>query len=122
MSEAELWEIYGQWMTSGGESMMSWVTVVFAFLVMSHYVGAKLSRFQAVVASVLFVWASLLLTYAVVGYFYRATMFMERLEAIDSELQFFLGTGAISAIAAMMVAGMVVGLLFLRNVRKVKYE
>jgi hypothetical protein len=118
MSEAELWELQGQWTAFGGEIMIAWITVMFAFLIMSHYVGANLSRFQVLIASGLFVWASLLMTYGAAGYYYRSFMFADLLKEINPDLVFFLDPLVVTGLALMMVVGTVVGLLFLHSVRK----
>lgn len=89
MTEAELWDQLVQWVLGGGAAMMSFITIMFAFLVMAYFVGAKLSRIQAATVSALFIWASCIMIYAVVGYFYRAQMFKDRLIVINPDLQFF---------------------------------
>lgn len=118
MSEAELWDQQVQWMVAGGESMMGYVSIMFAFLVMAYFVGEKLSRNQTIIACALFVWASLMQIYAAIGYFWRAQMFVDRLLEIDPALVFFLSPGVTVLIALMMLIGMVVCLLFLQQTRR----
>ena len=118
MTEAELWDQQVQWVMGGGNSMMSLISIMFAFLVMAHYVGSKLTRVQAAMVSALFVWASLLITYGAVGYFYRAQMFAERLRELDAELVFFLSTGSTVTVGLMMLIGIIVCLIFFYQARK----
>ena len=118
MTEAELWDQFVQWMVAGGDSMMSYISIMFAFLVMAHYIGAKLTRIQAYIACALFFWASAILIYAVVGYLYRAGMFMDRLLQLDPTRTFFLSTYTIAAMALMMLIGFFVCVLFLYQARR----
>ena len=118
MTEAELWDQFVQWMVAGGDTMTSYISFMFAFLVMAHFVGAKLSKIQALIACALFFWASAVSIYAVIGYFYRAEMFMNRLLELDPSRPFFLSTTAIVAIALMMLVGFFVCIYFLYQVRR----
>ena len=118
MTEAELWDQFVQWMIAGGDTMMSYISIMFAFLVMAHYIGAKLTRIQAAIACALFFWASAILIYGVVGYFYRAEMFMNKLLQIDPGRTFFLSTYTIAAMALMMFIGFFVCVLFLYQARR----
>jgi hypothetical protein len=119
MTEAELWEQQVQWMSAGGDAMMSFITIMFAFLVMAYFAGSKLSRIQLIIASALFIWASCLMIYGTIGYFYRAQMFVDRLVEIDPELRFFFSPTTSIVVALMMLIGMAVCLLFLHQSRKV---
>ena len=118
MTEAELWDQLVQWVIGAGESMMSFITIMFAFLVMAYFVGPKLSRIQVTIVSALFIWASCIMIYVALGYFYRAQMFKERLAEINPELQFFLSPTAAVTVALMMAIGTAVCLIFLFQTRK----
>lgn len=118
MTEAELWDQQVQWVSGAGDSMMSFISIMFAFLIMAHYVGSKLSRTQVGIASALFIWAACLMIYAVLGFFYRAQMFADRLKELDTELTFFLSPWMAIVVALMMIIGIMVCLLFLRQARK----
>lgn len=98
--------------------MMSFISVMFAFLVMAHFIGAKLSRIQVGIASALFIWASFAMIYAMAGYFYRALMFVDRLRALDPELSFFFSPVTPIIIALMMLIGVFVCLFFLLQSRR----
>ena len=118
MTEAELWEQQVQWMVAGSEFITSFITIMFAFLVMAYFAGSKLSRTQMIIASALFMWASCIMIYAVVGYLYRAQMFVDRLQELNPELQFFLTPTMAIIIALMMAIGMAACLTFLYQTRK----
>lgn len=118
MTEAELWDQQVQWMVAGGDSIAGFITIMFAFLVMAYFAGSKLSRIQLIIVSALFVWVSCVQIYAVVGYFYRAKMFVERLQELNPELQFFLSAPIVLAVALMMAIGSAVCLFFLYQTRK----
>ena len=75
MTEAELWDQFVQWMIAGGESLGSYISILFAFLIMAHFIGAKLTRTQTIIASALLLWATAIMIYATLGYLYRAQMF-----------------------------------------------
>ena len=120
MSEAELWDQYVQWMVAGGETMISYISIMFAFLVMAYYIGAKLTRAQAWIAVALFFWASAIMIYGAVGYFYRAGMFMNRLVELDPSRTFFWSNYVVAAIPLMMFIGFLVCVFFLHQARHVQ--
>ena len=118
MTEAELWDQFVQWMIAGGDSLGTYISILFAFLIMAHFIGKKLTRTQATIACALLFWATCIMIYAVAGYFYRAQMFMDRLLEFDPNRHFFLSTFAIIAIALMMIVGFFVSIYFLIHVRR----
>ena len=89
MTEAELWDQQVQWVSGAGDSMMAFISIMFAFLVMARFVGSQLSRTQVGIASALFIWASCPMIYSVLGFFYRALMFADRLKELNTALTFF---------------------------------
>ena len=122
MTEAELWDQFVQWMVAGGESLEGYISILFAFLIMAHFMGAKLTRTQATIACALLFWATSIMIYAAVGYFYRAQMFMDRLLELNPGRFFFLSTFTIVALALMMVVGFFVCIYFLIHVRRNKED
>ena len=118
MTEAELWDQFVEWMVAGGDSVASYFSVMFAFLVMAYFVGSKLSRIQARIVSTLFIWMSLGNIYVTGGYFFRAQMFKDRLFALDPNITFWLAPWAIILMLLMMLAGMCACLFFLLQTRK----
>lgn len=118
MTEAELWDQFVQWIVAGGDMMMGYISIMFAFLVMAHFMGAKLTRTQTIIASALLFWATAIMIYATVGYLFRAQMFMNRLLEIEPGRKFLLSSTAIIAIGAMMFIGFVVSIYFLVHVRR----
>jgi hypothetical protein len=118
MTEAELWDQFVEWMMAGAESVTSYFSVMFAFLVMAYFVGSKLSRLQARIVSTLFIWLSFLNIYAAGGYLFRAQMFKDRLSAVNPDVTFWLAPWAIILLLLMMLAGMCACLFFLLQTRK----
>lgn len=118
MTEAELWDQFGEWMIAGGEAVGSYISILFAFLIMAYFTGAKLTRTQATIASALLFWATCIIIYTSVGYFYRAQMFMERLLELNPGMFFFFSKFAIVSIAVMMSIGFFVSIYFLIHVRR----
>jgi hypothetical protein len=104
--------------SGAGDSMMAFISVMFAFLIMAHYFGSKLSSIQAAIISALFIWASAIQIYASVGFLYRAQMFADRLKEIDEQLTFFLSPVSAIVVVLMMLTGIVVCLVFLYQARK----
>ena len=102
MTEAELWDQFVQWMVAGGDMMMGYISIMFAFLVMAHFMGANLTRTQTLIACALLLWATAIMIYATVGYLYRAHMFMDRLLEIEPDRTFLLSSTTIIAIGLMM--------------------
>ena len=117
MSEAELWELLGVWNAYAADMVMYYVTILFAFLLMSYYAGEKLSRFQVAVASGLFLWSSLVTGYGAIGAFWRSLYFREEILKLNPDLSMFLNAEMVIAVCAMLVCGIFVGFAFLFQTR-----
>ena len=75
MNEADLWILLGQYNSYGMTAMALYVTVASSYLAAAYLVGAKLTRYEVLVVSGLFVIFAALITYGTVGYFLRAVYF-----------------------------------------------
>ena len=117
MTEAELWGLLGQWNAYAADMVMYYVTIVFAFLIMSYYAGKELSRFQVVVASGLFLWSALVTGYGAIGAFWRSLYFREEILKLNPDLSMFLNSTTVVAIGVMLIFGIFVGFAFLFQTR-----
>jgi hypothetical protein len=72
---------------------------MFAYLVMVFFAGSRLTRLQAVIASALYVWASVLTTYATVGAMWRALYFRDAVMALRPEVQMFMNGAMVMTIS-----------------------
>jgi len=75
MNEVDLWMLLGQYNSYGMTAMALYVTVASSYLVAAYLAGAKLTRYEVLVVSGLFVIFSSLITHGTVGNFLRAVYF-----------------------------------------------
>ena len=117
MTEVEQWELFGQWTANGANYVMSYITIIFALLLMTFYIGSKLSRTQFWIVCTLFVWSSSLNIYATIGAFWRSLYFRNAILELQPEIQMFMNVPTIIAIGLTMLAGIIVALFFLVQMR-----
>lgn len=79
MTEAELWHMMLLAVEDLAANLETLLTVVFAYLATAHFVGKKLSRFQAVLVSVFFVFAAGTAGFMALVMWRRATYFVDQL-------------------------------------------
>lgn len=79
MTEAELWHMMLLAIEDLAANLETLLTVVFAYLATAHFVGKKLSRFQAVLVSVFFVIAAGTAGFMALVMWRRATYFVDQL-------------------------------------------
>jgi len=81
MTEAELWHMHLLAVENTSAGLEGVATIVFAYLAAAYFVGAKLSRFQATLATVFFVLAGAISSFFAFVEYRRAVYFMQELGA-----------------------------------------
>ena len=120
MTQAELWELNFLCIANSLTAFSIYLTVVFAYLATSYFVGTKLSKLQSFVISGLFVFASLASVGACLAQLRRASEFQVLLSAKSEELMLKPLTDAsfwVTYMPLMMLAGIVVSLYFMYATR-----
>ena len=79
MTEAELWNMQLLASANTAEAFQGVVTIIFAYLVTAHFVGRRLSQFQAALVSLFFALGAAGASFMTFVEFRRAAMFMEQL-------------------------------------------
>jgi hypothetical protein len=118
MSEAELWEMFLEAMSVTTSVFSVLLTVNFAYLATAYFVGRRLSGFQALVVSFLYVVGAGILTLSFVGVLNRSLEFAARLKEIDSDLFFVVTPFYAVTFAALLAFSIPVGLIFMYQIRR----
>jgi hypothetical protein len=121
MNEAEALEVAGIYMGNALAAFTLYVTFTMAYLVAAYFTGDRLTTFQTLTASILFLFTAVIVTVAVINNTLILSAALETTEL--SAVTPFLG-GQIWAItmAAIMTAGIIVSLYFMWSVRHPKTE
>lgn len=81
MTEAELWHMQLLAVENAVAGLEGVITIIFAYLAAAHFVGPRLTRFQAAMASSFFVIAAATSAFMAMVEFRRAAFFMSRLSS-----------------------------------------
>lgn len=117
MTEAELWELMFMSVGNSTDALSILLVITFAYLAIAYFVGSKLSNFQVVVVSTLFVFGSGVATIGFFGALMRALEFVDQLQQIHPDRYFILNDNSVLAFTALMAAAMPVSLIFMLQVR-----
>jgi hypothetical protein len=79
MTEAELWHMMLLATDNTFSGMAGIATLTFAYLAAAHFVGAKLSRFQAALSTVFYAFAAGSWSFFTIVFYRRAIFFLRRL-------------------------------------------
>ena len=79
MTEAELWHMQLLAAANTSEAFQGVLTIIFAYLATAYFVGRRLTRFQATLASLFFLLGASGASFMTYVEFRRAAEFMERL-------------------------------------------
>jgi len=120
MTEADLWELNALYITSAIDAVSVYLSFTFAYIAAAYLVGAKLTKFQAGLVSCMYVFAAVCADVPSTLLLRRAIIFQEFLapkaESYGSrifDLSFAPGYAGI-----LLVAGILVSLYFMYDVRK----
>jgi hypothetical protein len=117
MTEAELWELMFMSVGNGTASLSVLLTITFVYLAAAYFLGSKLSNFQTVVVSTLFVFGSGVATIGFFGALMRALEFVGQLQEIHPDRYFILSDNSVLAFTVLMAAAVPVSLLFMLQIR-----
>lgn len=81
MTQAELWQLQLMAVANSTEAFEGVLTIVFAYLATTYFVGRRLTRAQVVLVSVFFLVGATLSAFMAFVEFRRAAMFMAQLTA-----------------------------------------
>jgi hypothetical protein len=118
MSEAELWEMFPEAMSVTSSVFSVQLTVNFAYLATAYFVGRRLSTFQALVVSFLYVFGAGILTLSFFGVLNRGVEFAARLKEIDSDLFFIVTPLFATTFSALLALSIPVSLFFMYQIRR----
>ena len=96
-----------------------WASFTFAYITVAYFVGKSLSRFQCVAISVLYSATALFFANAAVVYVYAWHLFKARERTVFDEVWLVDSpTGWVGGAAFFLLAGTLVSLYFMYNVRQ----
>jgi hypothetical protein len=118
MSEAELWEMFLESLSVATSIFNGALTVAFAYLATAYFVGRRLSAFQVVVVSFLYLFGSAILALSFIGMLSRALYFAVRLKEIDPDLFFLASPPYVITCVTLLVLSIPVSLFFMYQIRR----
>lgn len=122
MTEFELVESIGIYVSTALEAISIYLTIVSAYLIAAFMAGDRLTKSQVVIVSTLFVAGSLLFTYSSVGLLIRQAHFASKLALLESGTP-LPGTAPIAVIiGTIQFGGIIACLKFMWDVRHPKPE
>ena len=117
MTEAELWELMFMSVGNSTASLSVLLAITFAYLAAAYFVGGKLSNFQTVVVSTLFIFGAGVATIGFFGALMRALEFVDQLQQIHPDRYFILSDNSVLGFTVLMAAAIPVSLLFMLQIR-----
>jgi len=118
MTEAELWELMFLEVGNSASAFNALLTIVFAYLATGYFVGRKLTVFQALGVSVLFIWSATMTALSVHGNLNRALWIVEQLAQLHPDEQFVLNRIFVHSFSVMATLSISVSLFFMYQIRK----
>ena len=122
MTEYEVSDLLTSTMTAVSPLVTNLATVIFAYLVVAWFVGSRLSRGQAALISLVFIFFGGLSAFTMHTRLERALYYQQALASMNPEAAGSLNGGVIIFISAVMVALLLACLLFMWQVRHPKTE
>lgn len=118
MTEAELWHMQLLAVENTVACLEGTITIVFAYLAAAHFVGPRLTRFQAALASSFFVIAAASSAIMVLVEFRRAAFFMTRLSTQYGVESISPNYAMIPLFAALMALAIPASVFFMYQARR----
>jgi hypothetical protein len=121
MTEAEALEVAGIHVANGITAFSIYITFTLAYLVASYHTGSKLSSFQIVTVSILYIFAALSSMLSLIN---SVLIFGQALEmtTMSSITPFAGGKFWAIGMTSLMTSGILVSLVFMWSVRHPKTE
>ena len=117
MTEYELTDMLTNSTLAGVETFGMVVTLTGAYLVASYTAGKNLTTAQAVIISLLFVVAAVVMVTSNFGYLSRGIYLADQLKVINPDHQYVMRPILRNAIAGVQVFAIITSLLFLWRIR-----
>ena len=118
MNEPELVEAANSTFALVVDLLTFYMTITSAYLIVAYIVGAKLSRFQVTVVSVLYVFMGSASTYALSLWTMRGIYYMAKVQALDAAAPINPTPIIPVMIIAALIGGVVTSLVFMWNIRR----
>ena len=118
MTEAELWELMAANVGNGSSMFSALLTLIFAYLATAYLVGRKLTVFQTLIVSALFIWGAGMAALSVHGNMNRALWFVQQLARLHPDESFLLNRSFIHSFSIMAALSIAVSLYFMYRVRR----
>ena len=120
MTEFELVESIGIFISNSLSSISVYLTILSAYLVAAFIAGNRLTRSQVVVINTLFVTGALIFTYSTIGLLLRQSYFASKLVEIQTDT-WLAGTAPMAQIIGIVqLGGIIACLKFMWDVRHPK--
>jgi hypothetical protein len=122
MSEAEVLDLVATFNANASTNFTIFISFTFAFLATAFFVGAKLSRFQALAASVMYAVSAGSAALSCVGWLQAFDAMMESKTTLLGTIPLFSAHFWVGGMSILFVTGMSVSLYFMWSVRHSKAE
>jgi hypothetical protein len=118
MTEAELWEMFFESANMATSVFSVVLTVNFAYLATAYFVGKRLSTFQTLVVSFLYVFGAAILTMSFAAMLNRGMEFAARLQEIHPDRFFLMSPVYTLTFSALLALSIPVSLFFMYQIRR----
>jgi hypothetical protein len=122
MTEAEALQAVASFGDNAVGTFSNYTSVVFAYLVVAYFVGNKLSRFQAIIISGLYIAASTILAISNFATVQAWTTVVATTPTVLNTLPVYTMKWVPTYMAVLLAIGIFAGLYFMYNVRKHENE
>jgi hypothetical protein len=97
-------------------------TILTAYLIAAFFIGAKLTKSETVMISIVFIAAALFFAFLSNAFLFRHMYFLDRLAQIETDTVHFVGVPMIVVVTTIKLLGILIGLKFMWDVRQRKIE
>ena len=122
MSESELIEAAGIYYALSGDMLSLYLTATTGFLIAAYLIGDKLTRFQLITVSSLYLVFAIATSYLVVGYGVRGISYTWALAEVNPNTQIGATYVVPAALGFVLLSGIFACLIFMWQVRHPKTE
>ena len=117
MTEFELIEATGVYISASIASVSLYLTIISAYLITAYITGQKLNSSQVLVVNILFITAALIFTYSTIGMLFRQQYFAKQLAEIETDT-LVAGTAPLGIIMSIIqLGGIIACLKFMWDIR-----
>ena len=117
MTEAVVWEMFFEASSVAATLFSVVLTVNFAYLATAYFVGERLTTFQTLVVSFLYVFGAGILTMSFAAMLNRILEFAARVQEIDPDRFFLINPGYVFVFSMLLALSIPVSLFFMYQVR-----